>query len=95
MTKIQSKIHTFFDASFWIAFFSILARPGAKKLDFGPPWHPAGIQNGAQNRASLAKRLKKNDRGAHLLGLLEPTCFKDRFLSATWHHFDRFWIDFA
>ena len=68
---IQSKIHTFYDASFWTSFFVILARPGAKKLDFGTPLAPSWAPNGAQNRASLAKMALKIISGCGLGVVLE------------------------
>ena len=94
-TLTRSKIHTFFDASFWTSFFDILGRLGAKMLDFGPPLAPSWAPNGTQNRASIAKSLKKNIRGAHFLWSWKTTCFQYHFWSVPGHHFRRFGMDFG
>ena len=51
-TKIQSKIHTFSDASFRMSFFEILVRLGANKTRF---WEPLGAQLGPKWRPKSPK----------------------------------------
>ena len=57
--KMQSTIHTFFDASFWSSFFEILERLDANELNFVIPWRPAGSQNCGRNRPSSAQNASK------------------------------------
>ena len=92
--RIQSKTHAFSNASFGASFFEALVRLDAKMLDLGTPLAPSWAQNGGQNRASIAKRLKKSIRGAHFLWSWKTTCFQDRFRNAPGHHFFGFLMDF-
>ena len=63
-------------------------------LDFGTPWRPAGSQNGAQNRPSGAKSLKKKLPG----GVFGADLFSESVLERSWAPFrsiwDGFWMNF-
>ena len=62
----------FFDTSFWMSFFEILAHPGAKTLDFGTPLAPSWAPNDAQNRPSGAQNGFRKLPGELLLADLLP-----------------------
>ena len=94
LTKIQSKFHTFSDASFWMSFFEILAHPGANTLDFGTPLAPSWAPNDDQNRPRGANNAPKDRCWASLGPFLESSCFQDRFRNAPGHHFFGFLMDF-
>ena len=62
-----------------------------KSLILGAPWRPAGDKMPSQIVQVAPKRHQKLLRVKHV----EPTCSRDRFRKAPWHHFGWFGTDFG
>ena len=72
-----------------MSFFQILAHPGAKTLDFGTPWRPAGALMAPQ----IAQVAPKGYPFLKRVAAISPTEFQDRFQSVPGHHLvDMGWI---
>ena len=69
-------------------------RLDAKKLDFGSPLAPSWVPNGAQNRPSGAKSVRREEEGVQSVPFFLPTRFRGRFRNAPGHHFFGFLMDF-
>ena len=88
---MQSTNHMFLDSPFWTSFFNILPRLGAKTVDFGGPWRPAGSKTDAKNRPSGAQWRQKGSKKLSRLNL--DVIFQ--YFTTTWCQNNRFWRPLA